>query len=98
MQLRRDVENAKNTNQALVQSNSQMQVEIDSMASHIKVVSAQNDELTREIDGFMNANEKIRQKLDRKSKVQHLQRQNELELLQSQKEMVRSRSPLRYEK
>lgn len=47
------------------------------MGSHIKVVSHQNEELTREIDSFMHANEKIRDKLDRKQRVGTMQRNHE---------------------
>ncbi len=39
------------------------------MNNHIRVVSHQNDQLTREIDQFVSANEKIREKLDRKNRV-----------------------------
>lgn len=65
------------------------------MNNHIRVVSHQNDQLTREIDQFVAANEKIREKLDRKNRVAELRNKNEVEL-RSSKEMMRSRSPAGY--
>lgn len=69
MYMRKELEGARYSNNALIENNSALQVEIDSMNSHIRVVSHQNDELTREIDQFVQANEMIRQRLDRKSRV-----------------------------
>ena len=50
MYLRRELEGSKYSNQSMIESNANMQVEIDSMNNHIRVVSHQNDQLTREID------------------------------------------------
>jgi len=50
MYMRKELEGARHSNNALLENNSALQVEIDSMNSHIRVVSHQNDELTREID------------------------------------------------
>jgi hypothetical protein len=50
MYMRKELEGARYSNNALIENNSALQVEIDSMNSHIRVVSHQNDELTREID------------------------------------------------
>ncbi len=95
MFLRRELEGSKYSNASLIESNANMQVEIDSMNNHIRVVSHQNDQLTREIDQFVTANEKIREKLDRKNRVAELRNKNEVEL-RSSKEMMRSRSPTGY--
>ena len=58
--MRKELEGARYSNSALIENNSNLQVEIDSMNNHIRVVSHQNDELTREIDQFVQANEVIR--------------------------------------
>ena len=50
MYMRKELECARYSNSALIENNANLQVEIDSMNSHIRVVSHQNDELTREID------------------------------------------------
>lgn len=77
MYMRKELEGARYSNNALIENNSALQVEIDSMNSHIRVVSHQNDELTREIDQFVQANEVIRQRLDRKNRVQEIREKNE---------------------
>ena len=48
--MRKELEGARYSNNALLENNANLQVEIDSMNNHIRVVSHQNDELTREID------------------------------------------------
>jgi len=53
MYMRKELEGARYSNSALLENNANLQVEIDSMNNHIRVVSHQNDELTREIDQFV---------------------------------------------
>ena len=60
MYMRKELEGARYSNSALLENNSNLQLEIDSMNNHIRVVSHQNDELTKEIDQFVQANEVIR--------------------------------------
>lgn len=43
MYLRRELEGSKYSNASLIESNANLQVEIDSMNNHIRVVSHQND-------------------------------------------------------
>jgi len=52
-------------------------VEIDSLNNHIRVITIQNEELTKELDEFVQANEAIRQRLDRKARVQEIRQRNE---------------------
>ena len=61
-----------------------MQNEIDSMNNHIRIVSGQNDQLTREIDQFVQANEMIRAKLDRRGRVEEIKHRNVYELRSSE--------------
>jgi len=94
MYMRRELEQSKHNNGVLLESNANLQVEIDSMNNHIRVVSHQNDELTREIDQFVHANEMIRQKLDRKPRVDELRQRNDMEVSKSQHMVYqKSRSP-----
>lgn len=59
------------------------------MNSHIKLMTNQNDELAREIDQFVSQNEKIRQQLDRKARVDSLRQKNEDHMIQSSKIFTR---------
>ena len=65
------------------------------MNNHIRVVSHQNDELTREIDQFVQANEVIRSRLDRKQRVMELREKNDYNLQQSMNQVTHSKSPVR---
>lgn len=80
MYMRKELEGARYSNQALVENNHNLQQEIDAMNNHIRVVSHQNEELTKEIDQFVQSNEVIRQRLDRKNRVQEIRNKNEHEL------------------
>lgn len=94
MFMRKELEGARYSNNALIENNAALQVEIDSMNCHIRVVSHQNDELTREIDQFVQANEVIRQRLDRKNRVMEIRERNDYQLQQSIAK-VHSKSPSR---
>ena len=95
MYLRKELEGARYSNQALHENNGNMQTEIDSMNNHIRVVSAQNDELTTEIDQFVQANEMIRQKLDRRGRVEDIKHRNDAQIMNSYANVANSRSPIR---
>lgn len=69
MFMRKELEGARFSNSALLDNNSNLQVEIDSLNNHIRVITHQNEELTKELDQFVQANEAIRQRLDRKARV-----------------------------
>ena len=95
MYMRKELEGARYSNSALLENNSNLQIEIESMNNHIRVVSHQNDELTKEIDQFVQANEVIRQRLDRKNRVQEIRVRNDYNLQQSHAKVTHSRSPIR---
>lgn len=80
MYMRKELEGARYSNSALLENNSNLQIEIESMNNHIRVVSHQNDELTKEIDQFVQANEVIRQRLDRKNRVKEIRDRNDYNL------------------
>lgn len=63
LQLRREIDQIKQNNATIVHHNSSLQAELDGINHHIRVVSNQNDQLTREIDQFVQVNEKIKSKL-----------------------------------
>jgi len=96
MYMRKELEGARYSNSALLENNSNLQIEIESMNNHIRVVSHQNDELTKEIDQFVQANEVIRQRLDRKNRVQEIRNRNDYNLQQSHAKVSHSRSPIRH--
>ena len=76
------------------------------MNNHIRVITVQNEELTKELDQFVQANEAIRMRLDRKARVQEIRARNDQQLAHSIgvvhdvskspiRQVVVERSPLR---
>jgi regulator of replication initiation timing len=63
--------------------------------NHIRVLNNQNDDLTKELDHFVEANEAIRQRLDRKNRVLDLRHQNETQLQKSLAFVQEAKSPAR---
>lgn len=94
-QLKKELDGARYSNSALLDNNSNLQVEIEALNAHIKVLSKQNDDLTKELDHFVEANEQIRQRLDRKNRVHELRSKNETELKQSLYSIHGAKSPNR---
>ena len=95
MGLRKELEGARYSNQALLDNNSQFQVEIDALNNHIRVLNTQNEDLTKELDTFVEANEAIRQRSDRKNRVLDLRNKNEVQLQKSMAHVTDARSPER---
>jgi len=95
MYMRKELEGARYSNSALLDNNSNLQVEIDSLNNHIRVITHQNEELTKELDQFVAANEAIRQRLDRKARVQEIRQRNDQQLQYSMNKVDKSRSPIR---
>jgi hypothetical protein len=50
MYCKSEIEKGSHHQASLMQSSNSLQVEIDNISTHIRVVSHQNEELTREID------------------------------------------------
>ena len=94
MFLRKELEGARYSNSALLDNNSNLQVEIDSLNNHIRVITIQNEELTKELDEFVQANEAIRQRLDRKARVMEIRQRNEQQINYSHTNVMESRSPI----
>ena len=96
MGMRKELEGARYSNSALLDNNSTLQTEIDALNNHIRVLSAQNEELTKELDQFVEANEAIRMRLDRKNRVLDLRNRNEQQLQKSLAHVQEARSPVRH--
>ena len=94
MYMRKELEGARYSNSALLDNNSNLQVEIDSLNNHIRVITIQNEELTKELDEFVQANEAIRQRLDRKARVLEIRQRNEQQINYSVNNVHESRSPI----
>ena len=96
MMQRKDLDGARYQNSSLTDNNSGMQVEIDALNNHIRVLNSQNDDLTKELDHFVEANEAIRIRLDRKNRVLDLRQYNEAQLQKSLAFVNEAKSPPRH--
>ena len=95
MQLRKELDSARYNNSSLLDSNANLQAEIDALSNHIRVLQLQNEDLTKELDQFVEANEAIRMRLDRKNRVLDLRSKNEQQLQKSLAYVNDARSPPR---
>ena len=96
MSMRKELEGSRYSNSALLDNNSNIQVEIDALNNHIRVLGAQNEDLTKELDQFVEANEAIRQRLDRRNRVTDLRQRNEQQLQKSLAHVQDAKSPVRH--
>jgi len=58
------------------------------------VITIQNEELTKELDEFVQANEAIKQRLDRKARVMEIRQRNDQQITYSINTVHESRSPM----
>jgi hypothetical protein len=66
---RKDIENQAYTNANLRQDLSDYTVEKDAIERHSRILLGQNDDLTKELERFVNTDEVLRQQLDRRGRV-----------------------------
>jgi hypothetical protein len=69
--------------------------EKEALERHSRVLLGQNDDLTKELERFVNTDEVLRQQLDRRGRVYTMQERNNRELQYSNAKVVemRNRSP-----
>lgn len=74
-----------------------MTVEKDAIERHSRILLGQNDDLTKELERFVNTDEVLRQQLDRRGRVYTMQERNNQEIGMSTSKIyeARQRSPLR---
>lgn len=95
--MRKDIDAQKYQNASQRDSNVELLNEKDALEKHAAVLQGQNQDITRELDKFVETDEMVRSQLDRRGRVYGIRSQNENELRQSyyRIEEVRSRSPQR---
>lgn len=93
---RKDIENQQYTNQNMRHDLNDYLAEKDALERHSRILLAQNDDLTKELERFVNTDEVLRQQLDRRGRVHQMQERNNRELGVSAKKVyeARSRSPV----
>lgn len=73
--------------------------EKEALDRHSRILLGQNDDLTKELERFVNTDEVLRQQLDRRSRVMQMQDRNNKEIGYSNAKVTdaRSRSPAKKE-
>ena len=74
--------------------NEDLRAEIEALQQHVNVLEGQNRDLNRELENFVDTDERIRATLNRKDRVMDIKVKTEKELQMSMKELERS-SPTR---
>ncbi len=100
--LRKDLENVRYSNDALLDRNHDLKLELESLNQHAELLTAQNRELQRELDSFVETDDVVRRNLDRKEKVVQIRQQVDEVIHKSivdlqQRSPRRNRSPVKYE-
>lgn len=93
--VKKDIENQQYTNSNMRADLNDYLAEKDALERHSRILLGQNDDLTKELERFVNTDEVLRQQLDRRGRVITMQEQNNRELQHSNYKIVeaRSRSP-----
>lgn len=67
--MRKELENLKYSNDALLDRSHEIKMELDSLNAHAELLTGQNRDLQHELDSFVETDEVVRRNLDRKDKV-----------------------------
>lgn len=78
----------------MLDRNGDVKAEIEALQNHIRVLEQQNRELNVELEKFVETDEEIRQRLNRRDRVVDLRMKTETELKKSYYDLERS-SPTR---
>lgn len=80
----------------MLDRNGDIKTEIEALQQHIRVLEQQNRELNIELQKFVETDEEIRQRLNRRDRVVDLRTKTEIELKKSYNDLERSSPQRRY--
>ena len=95
--VRKDIDSQTYTNANMRQDLGDFTAEKEAMERHSRILLGQNDDLTKELERFVNTDEVLRSQLDRRGRVLTMQDRNHAEIGMSTSKIyeARARSPLR---
>ena len=93
--VKKDIENQSYVNTNMRNDLNDYLAEKEALERHSRILLGQNDDLTKELERFVNTDEMLRQQLDRRGRVYGMQEKNNRELQYSNAKVTdaRSRSP-----
>jgi len=77
---KRDIENLTYTNNNMRGDLANYNQEKDALERHSRILLGQNDDLTKELERFVNTDEQLRVQLDRRTRLMAMQERNTNEL------------------
>ena len=87
----------KDQNSAQIDESNVKQGEIDALTKHMNLITNQNYELSAELQRFLQTDEVVKSKLNRRSTVDEIRHKVDTAIRRSQKEVDDRRSPVRHE-
>eukprot|EP00347_Sterkiella_histriomuscorum_P002862 403366509 len=93
---RKELDDVKFSNSSILDRNADLRAEIAALQAHISVLEAQNKDLNRELENFVQTDEQIRSTLNRRDRVVELRHKTENELQRSIYDLERSSPQRRY--
>lgn len=78
--MKKDIENQTYTNTNMRNDLNDYLAEKEALDRHSRILLGQNDDLTKELERFVNTDEVLRQQLDRRGRVYDMQARNNNEV------------------
>jgi hypothetical protein len=92
---RRELERYKGSHNQLLEEHAMVSHELEAVKEHANLLESQNMNLSRELDSFVYTNERAREDLDRRNRVECIKSKNMSMLERSAEKVRNSRSPRR---
>ena len=88
--LRKDIDEIRFSNASMIDRNDEFKAELDALTHHVNLLDSQNRDLNRELEKFVETDEEIRARLNRRDRVVGLRQRTENELLKSMNDLDRA--------
>jgi len=90
---KKELEKVQEDKANLLDNHLQLNQELNALKEHTELLHSQNKTLNRELDSFVDTDQKVREDLDRKYRVDYLKAKNNEELQKSVTKLRESQSP-----
>jgi ABC-type transporter Mla subunit MlaD len=90
-----DIDQVRDHNDRLIETSNAMQDEIEALNKHMNLITGQNYELSSELQRFLQTDEMVKNKLNRRSIVDEIKSKVDTAIRKSQQEVQQRKSPTR---
>jgi hypothetical protein len=90
-----ELEKIQKNKDVLLDEHYQLNKELGALKGHAEVLENQNFTIQKELDTFVSTDQKVREELDRKHRIDYIKEKNRDELMQSSIKLRDSKSPVR---